>query len=91
MADAQLRAPISCIGSLGASRAPGATGWPPDMGYWIGCRIDQAYYARAKNKTAALRAMLGVTDFDGYLEASGYPDSRTPCVQERPVLPHERR
>jgi hypothetical protein len=61
------------------------TGWPPDMGYWIGYRIAQAYYDRANDKQDALRAMLGVTDFKVYLEASGYPGSRTSCVPEAPV------
>ena len=61
------------------------TGWPPDMGYWIGYRIVQAYYDRANDKRAALRAMLGVTDFKIYLEASGYPYSSTSCVPETPV------
>jgi hypothetical protein len=63
------------------------TGWPPDMGYWIGYRIDQAFYAQAKDKTAALRVMLGVTDFKAYLKASGYPVRREPCVPEKPVAP----
>jgi hypothetical protein len=61
------------------------TGWPPDMGYWIGYRISQAYYDRANDKRAALRDMLGVTDFKAYLEASGYPGSRTSCVPETSV------
>jgi hypothetical protein len=29
--------------------------------------------------------MLGVTDFKAYLEASGYPGSKTSCVPETPV------
>ncbi len=61
-----------------------STGWPPDMGYWIGYRIAQAYYNRASDKTAALRDMLAVTDFDAYLKASGYPGLRTGCAPERP-------
>jgi len=55
------------------------------MGYWIGYRIAQAYNDRANHKGAALRAMLSVTDFKAYLEASGYPRSRTSCVPETPV------
>jgi hypothetical protein len=61
------------------------TGWPPDMGYWIGYRIGQSYYHRANDKRAALRAILGVTDFRAYLDASGYPDSKTSCAPEMPV------
>lgn len=61
------------------------TGWPPDMGYWIGYRIDQSFYAQAKDKTAALRTMLGVTDFKAYFKASGYPEKREPCKPEKPA------
>ena len=61
------------------------TGWPPDMGYWIGYRIDQAYYAQAKDKGAALRAILQATDFDAFLKASGYPQGKTGCTPEKPL------
>jgi hypothetical protein len=61
------------------------TGWPPDMGYWLGYRIDQSFYARAHDKTQALRALLEVTDFKALLAASGYPATKLPCVPERPV------
>lgn len=61
-----------------------ATGWPPDMGYWIGYRIDQAYFSQAKDKAAALRAILHVTDFKALLAASGYPAKATACVPETP-------
>ena len=60
------------------------TGWPPDMGYWIGYRIDQAYYTKAQDKTAALRSMLAVKDFKGYLKASGYPAAAASCAPEKP-------
>lgn len=59
------------------------TGWPPDMGYWIGYRIDQAYYAQAKDKAAALRAIVQVTDFKALLKVSGYPAKATPCAPEK--------
>lgn len=61
------------------------TGWPPDMGYWLGYRIVQSYYDHAADKTAALRAMLQVTDFKAFLKASGYPQSKTACAPEKPV------
>jgi len=61
------------------------TGWPPDMGYWMGYRIDQAFYARAKDKTAALRAMLQAKDFKAYLKASGYTATATVCEPEKPI------
>ncbi|MDE2346476.1 MAG: hypothetical protein KGL13_08410 [Gammaproteobacteria bacterium] len=55
------------------------TGWPPDMGYWLGYRIDQTFYDRANNKLAALKAMLRVTDFKAFLKDSGYPEHRPAC------------
>lgn len=60
------------------------TGWPPDMGYWLGYRIDQSYWAKAKDHTQALRAMLEVTDFNSFVQASGYPQVRQPCTPEQP-------
>lgn len=62
-----------------------ATGWPPDMGYWLGYRIDQAYYDRASDKRAALRTLLGVTDFHAFLRSSGYPATRSACRPQTPV------
>ncbi len=62
-----------------------ATGWPPDMGYWLGYRIAQTYYHQAADKHAALAALLQVTDFQKLLAASGYPDKAPACVPEKPV------
>jgi len=59
-----------------------ATGWPPDMGYWLGYRIAQAYYDHATDKTAALRTLLQVTDFKALLKTSGYPVTAVVCKQE---------
>lgn len=61
------------------------TGWPPDMGYWLGYRIAQTYYHQAADKTAALRGLLQVTDFKALLEASGYPAKMTACASEKPA------
>jgi Predicted Zn-dependent protease (DUF2268) len=58
-------------------------GWPPDMGYWLGYRIDQSFYAHAHEKRQALRALLEVKDFEALLKASGYPESRGPCAPEQ--------
>ncbi len=60
-------------------------GWPPDMGYWLGYRIDQSYFAKAENRTQAIGNMLHVTDFKDYLHASGYPQSRQGCAPEKPI------
>jgi Predicted Zn-dependent protease (DUF2268) len=45
---------------------------PGDLGYFIGYRIAQAFYNRAADKTAALRAIIEVRDAFAFLAASGY-------------------
>lgn len=45
---------------------------PADLGYWVGYRIAQAYYANAVDKQAALRDILMVTDAHAFLAASGW-------------------
>lgn len=45
---------------------------PPDLGYWIGYRIVSSYYDRAEDKRQAVLDILGLTDFEGFLEKSGY-------------------
>ena len=45
---------------------------PADLGYYIGFKIAQAYYARASDKKAAIRDILQTTDYDHLLTASGY-------------------
>jgi hypothetical protein len=62
-----------------------APGWPPDMGYWLGDRIAQAYYDHATDKHAALTALLQVTDFQKLLDESGYPEKAPACRPEKPV------
>jgi hypothetical protein len=47
---------------------------PPDLGYWIGYRIVRSYYDRAKDKRQAVLDILGLTDFEGFLEKSGYAE-----------------
>jgi hypothetical protein len=43
-----------------------------DLGYWIGKRICEAYYAQADDKTAALQTLLKLDDPAAILAASGY-------------------
>src|SRR5437773_2845068 len=43
-----------------------------DIGYWVGYRIAGAYYARAKDKRAAVRELLELRDAEAILRASGY-------------------
>jgi hypothetical protein len=53
---------------------PANPDWPPDLGYWIGYRIVRAYYDRAKDKRQAIQDILALTDFEAFLEASGYAE-----------------
>jgi len=43
-----------------------------DIGYWVGYRIAGSYYARAKDKRAAIRELLELRDAEAVLRASGY-------------------
>lgn len=47
-------------------------GYPPDLGYWIGYRITQSYYNKAKNKQKAVHEILHIKDYRKFLEQSGY-------------------
>lgn len=40
----------------------------------MGYRITQSHYDRADDKRRALKEILEVTDYDAFLESSGYPD-----------------
>jgi hypothetical protein len=52
-----------------------ADGRPADLGYWLGYEIAKAYYDRAEDKAAALRAVLDAgEDAAAFLEASGYAE-----------------
>jgi uncharacterized protein YjaZ len=51
---------------------PETAGQPPDVGYRVGYRIARTYYERAVDKREAIREILGLTDFDGFLRSSGY-------------------
>jgi hypothetical protein len=46
--------------------------WPGDLGYFMGYRIAQAYYAQATDKTQALRDLLGNKNPEAILARSGY-------------------
>lgn len=48
--------------------------WYADLGYFIGARICEAYYAQADDKQQAIRDLLYVTDAQAILDASGYAD-----------------
>lgn len=50
---------------------------PKLVGYAIGFRIAQSYYNQATNKDTALREMLSVIDYPGFLAKSGYAEQFT--------------
>jgi hypothetical protein len=45
---------------------------PGDLGYFIGYRIAESYYARAADKTQAVRQIIEVADAPAFLAQSGY-------------------
>jgi len=47
---------------------------PPHVGYAIGYRIVEAYYRNARDKDQAVRKILSVTDYQAFLEGSGYAE-----------------
>nr|WP_279341674.1 transglutaminase domain-containing protein [Geothrix sp. SG200] len=50
-------------------------GRPADLGYFMGFRIAQAYYAQAKDKARAIREILTSGDFEGILRDSRYGEA----------------
>lgn len=44
-------------------------GWPSELGYWIGLRIWERYFAAAADKRAALQVMLSISDPRSILQA----------------------
>lgn len=61
------------VGNYG--RAP--VGWPHEVGYWIGMRIWQSYFAAAADKHQAIRDVLSWKDPEAVLSASGYKGALT--------------
>ena len=47
---------------------------PQDVGYALGAIIVEAYYDRASDRSAAVREILAVTDYDAFLRRSGYAE-----------------
>jgi hypothetical protein len=45
---------------------------PPDLGSFMGYKITQSYYKIAKDKTAAIREMLNIKDFNAFLQKSSF-------------------
>jgi hypothetical protein len=47
---------------------------PADLGYYIGYKITESYYNRAKDKKQAIKDILDIKDFNQFLKASGYEE-----------------
>jgi hypothetical protein len=47
---------------------------PADLGYYIGYKICEAYYATVADKKAAIKDILEIKDFNRFLAASRYPE-----------------
>lgn len=51
--------------------------WPADIGYFVGARIAEAHYERARDKQHAIVELLTVSDTAALLERSGYDPLRS--------------
>jgi len=47
-------------------------GAPPDLGYFMGYRITQAYFRKTADTAKAIHRILHIRDFDKFLAESGY-------------------
>ena len=47
---------------------------PADLGYYIGYKIVESYYNKAKDKKQAIKDILEIKDFNVFLTASGYDE-----------------
>ena len=60
------------VGSKWLYNGFGTPEWPGDLGYWVGYRITKAYYVRSKDKKAAVREIIQMSDFKAFLAKSGW-------------------
>jgi hypothetical protein len=56
----------------------GTESWPGDLGYWVGYRIAQEFYARAPDKQVAIRELLIMKDARDILARSGWSETVKP-------------
>jgi hypothetical protein len=47
---------------------------PVDLGYVMGARIAESFYAAAEDKTQAVQEILSITDYQDFLRKSGYAE-----------------
>ena len=45
---------------------------PNDLGYWIGYKITEQYFAKAADKRKAIREILDIKDYNAFLRKSGF-------------------
>jgi hypothetical protein len=48
------------------------SGRPADLGYYIGARIRESYFAKAAGTHKAIEGILNIGDFEAFLQQSGY-------------------
>lgn len=53
-------------------RKPKNGDWPQDLGYFVGYVITESFYRRQVDKQKAVEEILAVTNFEEFLERSGY-------------------
>lgn len=53
-------------------KKPTDPGQPQDVGYALGARIAEAYYANAEDKELAVWEILAIRDYPAFVEKSGY-------------------
>jgi hypothetical protein len=51
---------------------PAVEGQPRDMGYYMGAAINEYFYTNSEDKSLAIKEILSITDYEGFLEKSGY-------------------
>ncbi|MDF2158494.1 DUF2268 domain-containing putative Zn-dependent protease [Algoriphagus sp. CAU 1675] len=50
------------------------TGYPGNMGYYVGFRICESYYQKASDKQQAIQDILEIKDFEEFLRESSYAE-----------------
>jgi len=53
-------------------RKPETEGWPQDLGYFMGYVITESFFRRQADPKEAISEILAVTDFEQFLQRSGY-------------------
>jgi hypothetical protein len=53
---------------------------PADLGYYMGYKIVESYYNKAKDKKQAIKDILDIKDFKSFLEASGFDEKFSPRI-----------